>query len=150
MRRKRGDKFGIRARAEAHELGNVLRRYHLKDAQSIFSVGHQREHRRVDGADLHGAGVVQRAGGVVHSLQLRFLRIRDVDESESFGAVGHISVSAGEIKALSVLQRHHGAGDKSGPGRFGNVHDLETFIVRDKRVTELHADGTRVFQQQPR
>src|SRR5690606_6074310 len=59
-----GDQLGRGGRAEALVAGHVFRGDHLHDAQAVFAVGDEGEHGGVDGTDLHGAGVVERAVGV--------------------------------------------------------------------------------------
>ena len=103
-------KFRIRRRAEAHVAGNIFRRDHLQHAQTIFAVRDEREFRGVDRADLHGARVVERAIGSVEPFELRLFGIGDVDERQAVLAVGHVSVSAREIKPLRVFQRHEAPG----------------------------------------
>jgi len=136
----------IGLRAEARALRHVLRRNHLNDAQSVFAVRDQREHRGVHRTDLHGARVIERPIGVKQTLQPRLFRIADVNERQPVLAVRHVSISPRQIESLRVLERDERAGNQLWMRGLGQVHDLETLIIGDKAVTKLHAHRARVLE----
>jgi hypothetical protein len=72
--------------------------------EGFLSPGGPEEVARIlDGLDLHGARVVDCAAGAEHLIELRFLRILDVDDGESLWSVGHVSIRARDVEAAWVL-----------------------------------------------
>src|SRR5438093_160342 len=97
-------------------------------------------------ADLHSASIAEGAAGIIHPLQPRMFRILDIDKRQTLPAIRNVGVSACEVESLGIAQRHERTGNEFRPGRLRDINNFEPVLVGDEAITELHADGARVFQ----
>ena len=108
---------------------DILRKLDLGNVSLPLGVGKQ---RRVSGADHHALRIVKLAiGGEARQLN-RHMRLLDIDNDEAVFPGGDVGVSAGDVDATCIRQRHGRGPHQCGLLGRGDINDLHAVCGGDE------------------
>src|SRR6266850_1219878 len=124
----------------------IPRRQNLQNAKAVLAVSDESKRAGGDHSDFHVVDVVELAFRRKKFIELRRLRLFDINDRKALFARRNIRVGARNIDIASILERNAHIGHRLLLREIGNVQNLQSVTIHNKRIAKLQRDAARIVE----